>query len=93
MNNRAIKIISGTIFTLAIISAVYMMINQLGIIEGLDFGAGAYYYADIPEFDKYVNEEAYKSPVSFCVILMLFMIWGTLMYKFMLWVDKKGRRE
>ena len=91
MRDRALKITAGLIFVLSVILVVYIMVNHLGLIDGLDFGAGAYYYADIPEFDRYVNSEAYKSPVSMWVIIALFMIWGWAMYRFLLWVDGKGR--
>ena len=37
------------------------MANGLGLQEELDFGAGAYYYADIPEFEKYLAWDAFKT--------------------------------
>lgn len=45
---------------------VYIMANGLGLVPELDFGAGAYYYADIPEFDRYTAaaEEAFASGQS-----------------------------
>ena len=38
-----------------IATTIYIMINGLGLVDSLDFGAGAYYYADIPDFQKYVD--------------------------------------
>ena len=91
MRDRAVKITAGLIFVLSVILAVYIIVNGLGLVDGLDFGAGAYYYADIPEFDRYVNSEAYKSPVSMWVIIALFLIWGWAMYRF--WVYLDSRKE
>ena len=32
----------------ALAASVYVMVRHLGLIEGLDFGCGQYYYTDIP---------------------------------------------
>ncbi|MDY2725263.1 hypothetical protein BHF70_06985 [Anaerostipes sp. 494a] len=65
------------------------MSRHLGLIDSLDFGAGAYYYADIPQFAKYVNGNYYTSPVPMWVLITLFLIWGYIMYRLWIWVDKK----
>ena len=80
------KTISRIILVLSVIMAVYMMMNHMGLDDGLDFGAGAYYYADIPEFDKYVNADAYSSPVPFWIIALLFLLWGWIVYKLWTWL-------
>ena len=56
-----------------------------------DFGAGAYYYADIPQFAKYVDGSGYTSPVSMWVLIALFLIWGFFMYKLWGWIEKKDK--
>ena len=38
----------------AIAEAVHIMKNGFGLLEQLDFGAGAYYYEDIPGFASLV---------------------------------------
>ena len=91
MRGRAAKITAGIILVLSVILSVYIMTNHLGLIDGLDFGEGAYYYADIPEFDRYMNPDAYKSTVPVWVIIGLFLIWGAAMYKLLLWTDRKGK--
>ena len=48
------SVVNYTVLVLTVIAAVYIMANGLGLIDSLDFGAGAYYYADIPQFAKYV---------------------------------------
>ena len=86
---RALRIISCVTLILSVFSAGYMMMNHMGLVEGLDFGAGAYYYADIPEFDRFVNGSAYESPVSFWIIFLLFAVWGVVVCKLWLWIDTK----
>jgi hypothetical protein len=68
---------------------LYIMGNHLGLIDELDFGAGAYYYADIPQFSKYVNAQHYQSSTPMWVLIVLFLIWGYAMYRLWTWLDKK----
>lgn len=84
------KIIIGIISVITILSAIYIMVNGLGLVDSLDFGAGAYYYADIPGFEKYVNGDAYSSSTPMWVLIVLFLIWGAIMYKAWVWLDKKS---
>ena len=65
----------------AIAEAVHIMKNGFGLLEQLDFGAGAYYYEDIPGFASLVNGSHYQSPVSMPILIILFLIWGFLMYR------------
>ncbi len=83
------KIIVGIIVAVTLVTALYIMINGLGLIDSLDFGAGAYYYADIPGFEKFVNGNAYTSSTPMWVLIALFLIWGALMYKLWVWLDKR----
>ncbi len=71
----------------AIAEAVHIMKNGFGLLEQLDFGAGAYYYADIPGFASLVNGSHYQSPVSMPVLIILFLIWGVLMYRLWAWME------
>ena len=74
-------------------TAIYIMANGLGLQDDLDFGAGAYYYADIPNFEKYVNRDTYTATLPFWVYVLLFLVWGALMYLLWIWVDKRGGRK
>jgi hypothetical protein len=65
------------------------MAHGLGLIDSLDFGAGAYYYADIPDFNKYINGGQYVSEIPMWVIILLFLIWGFVMYRLWVWLDKR----
>lgn len=71
------------------ICAVVIAAKSLGLVDGYDFGAGAYYYADIPGFEKLLDEEAYSTSVPLWVHIALFLSWGYLMYRLWVWVEKK----
>jgi len=82
----------GIISIIAVlILTIYCMVNGLGLVEGLDFGAGAYFYADIPEFAKYVNADHFTSQFPMWLHIALFLIWGALMFRFWVWLDKKWK--
>lgn len=72
-----------------LLTALYIMLNGLGLVDSLDFGAGAYYYADIPEFDRYVNDDAYATKLPLWAAIVLFLAWGWLMYRLWCWIDKR----
>lgn len=72
-----------------LLSAIYIMANGLGLQEGLDFGAGAYFYADIPDFEKYTERTDYQAKLPYWVYVLLFLAWGALMYWLWKWIDKK----
>ncbi len=73
---------------LVLLLSLYIVCNGLGLVEGLDFGAGAYYYADIPDFDKYMHENAFHPQLPLWVYIVLFLCWGYLMWRLWLWVDR-----
>ena len=82
------KILTLIVFGATIIAALYIMFHGMGLQDSLDFGAGAYYYADIPEFDKYTQSTDYAAELPFWVYVVLFLAWGALMYKVWKWLDK-----
>ena len=74
-------ILNIVVLMVTIVAALYIMAHGMGLIDSLDFGAGAYYYADIPGFEKYVDGSFYQSQTPMSVLILLFLIWGFLMYK------------
>ena len=90
---RVFQLVNGFVLAAAIIAALYIMGNGLGLVDSLDFGAGAYYYADIPEFSKYTDGAWYSSPVPMWVLILLFLIWGAFMYRIWGWMERKGNRK
>ncbi|MBQ8920283.1 MAG: hypothetical protein IJ056_09295 [Acidaminococcaceae bacterium] len=73
--------VGGVFLLIALAAVLYIMVNGIGLIDSLDFGAGAYYYADIPNFEKYTDSSTYRSEVSMPVLIALFLLWGALMYR------------
>ena len=72
-----------------LVTAVYIMINHLGLVDGYDFGVGAYYYVDIPNFEKVLPQDAYQAKPPIWVHILLFIAWGWLMWRLWLWIDRK----
>ena len=58
-----------------------------------EIGAGAYYYEDIPGFASLVNGSHYQSPVSMPILIILFLIWGFLMYRLWTWMESGTKKE
>lgn len=83
------RVVNYIVLAVTIVTALYIMANGLGLIDSLDFGAGAYYHADIPEFTKYTDGAWYTSPIPMWALIILFLIWGAVMYKFWGWLEKK----
>ena len=66
----------------AVVAAViFIMVRGLGLNPDLDFGAGAYYYADIPDYSKTLNWDTYSARLPFWVYLVLFLAWGGVMWR------------
>ena len=90
MKRKVAKIVFNVVFYTALAALVlYIMINGLGLVKGLDFGAGAYYYADIPQFGKYVNGQHFHTQFPMWFHIALFLVWGGAMYKLWTWLDRK----
>ena len=83
------KIASAAVGGGVLIAAVVLMLKGSGLQDGLDFGAGSYYYADIPDFDKYLKWDAFTASLPYWVYVVLFLVWGALMYLLWKWVDRK----
>ena len=62
-------------------AAVYIMVHGLGLKPDLDFGAGAYYYADIPDYQNTLNWDTFTARLPFWVYVLLFLGWGALMWR------------
>lgn len=87
--NKALKIATAVLVVAVLLLALWIMSRGLGLVEGLDFGAGAYYYADIPDFEKIVRTDAYDSHLPLWLAILLFLAWGALMYLLWIWIDKR----
>lgn len=83
------KVAAVVVMAAILITAMYIMINGIGLQDSLDFGAGSYYYADIPEFDRYLKWDAFKASLPYWVYVLLFLLWGVLMYRLWKWIDRR----
>lgn len=83
------KVAAIVVMAAILITALYIMINGMGLQDSLDFGAGSYYYADIPEFDRYLRWDAFKASLPYWVYVLLFLLWGALMYRLWKWIDRR----
>lgn len=72
-----------------VICAVVIAAEGLGLVEGYDFGIGAYYYADIPGFEKIMNDDVYKTSVPLWIHIVLFLGWGYLMWRLWNWIERQ----
>lgn len=71
-------------------AALYIMVRGIGLSDNLDFGAGAYYYADVPDFDKTLVPGHFAAALPFWLYLLLFLAWGALMYALWKWLDRRS---
>ena len=89
------KVITILMVVITLFLAGWIMANKLGLVEGYDFGAGAYYYADIPteQYTEIVNEDAYQTSVPKWIFYVLFFAWGWLMWRFWVWIETRGKNQ
>ena len=89
--NRKIffKTVTALMAVAVLVIAIYIMLSQKGLVEGYDFGVGAYYYVDVPDFAKIVDDQAYSTTVPVWIHVVLFIAWGWLMWRLWLFIDKK----
>ena len=89
------KVILSTVTAITVVAvlicAIVIASKGLGLVEGYDFGAGAYYYADIPGFEKILNDNAHITSVPRWVHIIIFLIWGWLMYRLWVWIDSRKK--
>lgn len=82
------KLVTAVVFTAVVVLALYIMVNGLGLVPELDFGAGAYYYADIPEFEKYMPDDSTSGHKI--LVWVLFFVWAVLMWLLWRWIERKN---
>lgn len=88
MKSKIIKVSAIAVGVFILAMAGYIMFNRIGLVDTLDFGAGAYYYADIPEFDKLEKSASFVSAVPVWIHILLFLAWGFLMYRLWVRIDR-----
>ena len=86
---KAFKVVTIVAVVAILACAVWIMAHKLGLAPEYDFGAGAYYYTDIPGYEKIFREDVYHTSVPYWVHVVLFLAWGWLMYRLWIWIDKR----
>ena len=86
---KLLAVASIAVGAAAVIAAIYIMVHRMGLNPDYDFGAGAYYYADIPGYENIEKEGVYHTSVPYWVHVVLFLCWGWLMYRLWVWIDKR----
>ena len=89
--DKILPAVTAIMVVAVVICAIVIAARGLGVVEGYDFGAGAYYYADIPGFEKIINDDAFKTSVPVWVHIILFLAWGWLMWRLWIWIDRRGK--
>ena len=74
-----------------LVIALYIMAKGLGLVDSLDFGAGAYFYADIPDYEKVDADGSFHTTVPRWVHFLLFFVWGA--FVFWLWNKVDGSND
>ena len=91
--NKIYRVVTIVMIVITLLCAVYIMAHHLGLSDTLDFGAGAYFYADIPEFSKYTGAQLYHTEIPYWIYVLLFLAWGWLMFRFWAFIEKKGKKD
>ena len=87
--NKIISTVTAIVAVAVIVCSIIIATKGLGLVEGYDFGIGAYYYADIPGFEKIMNDDAYATKVPLWVHIALFLGWGYIVLRLWGWIEKK----
>ena len=90
---RIFRVITVLVAVVTLLCAVWIMVRRLGLVDGLDFGAGAYYYADIPEYEKVIPDKGYSTAVPLWVHILIFLGWGWLVWRLWVWMDMKNKNN
>ena len=80
--------VTYVILIVATVSAIALMLGRCGMIPGLDFGSGQYYYTDIPNWERYFSVRGIVDSCPRWVYYVLFSVWGFLMYRLWVWLDR-----
>lgn len=82
------RLCTVVVIGLTLILSLYIMLNRLGLVEGLNFGAGSYYYADIPDFERFTENVSYKTTIPGYVYYLLFFGWGFIMWRLWCFIER-----
>ena len=87
---KILERVTWGVMIVAVLAAACVMVFHLGLIEGLDFGCGQYYYTDIPGWERYFSGEHFIDSLPHWIYYVLFFAWGGLIWQFWAWLDRRG---
>ena len=90
IKHKIIPAVTAMVAVTVVICAIVIVSRQMGIVDGYDFGAGAYYYADIPGYETIFKDEVYSAEVPVWMHVALFLGWGWLMWRLWCWIDRRN---
>ena len=97
MKRKLTRIGTLAVALAAVAGAVFVMVRRIGLSDRFDFGAGAYYYADIPEFEGIVEPAleagSAAAPFPFWLAALLFLVWGALVYALWVRMDRPRNKK
>ena len=82
-------LIIAVVMVAAVGAAVWVAAGRHGLLPGLDFGPGQYYYTDIPNWERYFSVDGIAADCPAWVYYLAFAIWGWLMYCLWRWIDRR----
>ena len=85
-----VGVLTGLVMVMALLAAIYLICGQYGLIPGLDFGCGQYYYTDIPGWERYFSVAGIVDACPRWVYYVLFALWGWAMYRLWRWIDARS---
>ncbi len=93
-NHKLFKVITIIVMVITLLLAGWIMANQIGIVEDYDFGAGAYFYADIPteQYQEIDHGSAYQTSLPKWIFYVLFFAWGWLMWRLWVWMENRRKK-
>ena len=88
---KIVRVVTIVTVVITLVLAVYIIVARKGQVPEYDFGAGAYYYADIPaeQYQEIDPDGAYQSSVPQWVYYVLFLGWGWLMWRLWCRISRK----
>lgn len=89
--NKIFKVATILLIVTTLFFTLYIMIHGLGLQDDLDFGAGAYYYTDIPDFDKYTDKTSIATELPYWIYMAISIAWGIVVYLLWKWIDKSKK--
>ena len=88
---KILRVVTIITVVITLVLVLYIILNHKGLVPEYDFGAGAYYYADIPteQYQEIDPDGAYRTTVPKWIFYVLFLGWGWLMWRLWCRISRK----